>query len=81
MNSDQLEELEALSYIFLNNEMEREKNMLEFFMSDCDNFKIQMIWPLDYPSCALIVCVTDQRLRESLREEIENECNLLVRNI
>ena len=78
MNTEQLEEYEALTYIFTSNEMECEGNVLEFKMNECDGLRLQIIWPANYPSCALIFTVIDPRVKKSLRTQIDQECNELV---
>jgi hypothetical protein len=78
MNNEQLEELEALSYIFINNEMERDNSVFEFKLEECANFRFQVIWPLSYPSSPLIFSIPDPRIPDSLKSCIEQECNDLV---
>ena len=81
MNSDQAEEYEALTYIFTSTEMEKDNNVLEFVMAECDNLKIEFIWPEAYPTCPLLVSISDQRLKDIIKDQIEAECELLVVNI
>lgn len=78
MNNEQLEELEALGYIFTETEMQREKNVFEFTLSEGEGLKIQIIWPESYPECALLFSVIDYRLRSALRKTIESEVNAFV---
>ena len=79
MNNDQLEELEALSYIFTENEMERDNSVLEFHLKECLDLKFQMVWPSNYPFSALIFSISDSRMGPDLKKAIENECNEFVR--
>jgi RWD domain len=80
MNDEQSEELEALGYIFNDHEFERDGKVLEFKMNECEGLKIQIVWPDDYPTSALLVSITDQRVAEELRLEIERQSNDLVFN-
>lgn len=78
MNNDQLEELEAISYIFTSEEIQRDDSVFEFTIKECQNLRIQIIWPQDYPSCALIVAVNDNRVKRGLKLQLEKECNEFV---
>lgn len=78
MNNEQLEELEALSYIFTENEMERDKNVFEFLFPECESLKIQIIWPESYPTCALLVSLIDPRVKKATKELVNIECSTFV---
>lgn len=78
MNNEQLEELEALSYIFTSEEMQRDEQVFQFILSDTLNLKFQIVWPQDYPTCALIVAFNDNRIKRSLKLQIEKDCNEFV---
>lgn len=78
MNNEQLEELEALSYIFTSEEMQRDDQVFQFILNDTLDLKFQIVWPQDYPSCALIVAVNDNRVKRTLKLQIERECNEFV---
>ncbi|OMJ75442.1 hypothetical protein SteCoe_25409 [Stentor coeruleus] len=81
MNNEQLEELEALGYIFTETEMQRDNRVFEFTLSEGESLKIQIIWPESYPECALLFSIIDYRVRSSLRKTIESEVNAFAESL
>jgi hypothetical protein len=78
MNAEQLEELEALGYIFNDSEMHRDANLFEFLVNFENSLKITIIWPQSYPECALIATINDNRLSRPVKEELEVKINQFV---
>lgn len=78
MNSEQLEELEALGYIFNESEMQIDENRFEFLVNPEQSLFVQIVWPESYPTCALLFAISDNRLARTFAKEIEQEVNQFV---
>lgn len=84
MNEEQLEELEALKFLFLDGEIvTQEENTLELQISipelETRPFIVfQIIWPQNYPADPLLFTFNDSRLRRSTKEAIAEKINKIV---
>jgi len=79
MNEDQQEELEALQYLFLEGELlSQEANILELCVPLPElprPLSFQVIWPENYPQEPLVFSLTDSRVPEALKRQIETHAS------
>ena len=79
MNEEQQEELEALQYLFLEGELlSQEANILELCIPLPElprPLSFQVIWPENYPQEPLVFSLTDSRVPEALKRQIETHAS------